>query len=161
MIATAALRSDEVSTEVAADPDRVWALIADVTQMGRWSSVCRRCEWTGGAVGPGVGVRFVGHNRRGPARWSRVCEIVACDQGHEFAFRTLFKGVPSTCWRYRLERTPTGTLIVESYEMISMPRWVQLLSRVPGMKTKAKRDTRRDITSTLERIRAAAERADP
>jgi uncharacterized protein YndB with AHSA1/START domain len=161
MTATGALRTDEVSTLVVADPERVWALIADVTQMGRWSPVCRRCEWTDGAVGPEVGVRFVGHNRQGPARWSRVCEITACDPGREFAFRTLFKGVPSTCWRYRLERTPTGTLVAESYEMLSMPRWVRLLSRVPGMRRKSQRDTRRNMTSTLEGLRAAAERADP
>jgi Polyketide cyclase / dehydrase and lipid transport len=98
---------DEVAIEVAVAPERLWGLIADVTRMGEWSPECRRCEWTEGAVGPEVDARFIGHNRQGLLRWSRVCEITASDPGREFAFRTLFKGAESTRWRYRFEPTPT------------------------------------------------------
>jgi hypothetical protein len=149
---------DEAAVEVAASPERLWGLIADVTQMGEWSPVCRRCEWTDGAVGPEVGARFIGHNRQGLARWSRICEITTNDPGREFAFRTFFKGAESTCWRYRLEPTPTGTRVAESYQVVSMPRWVQLLHHVPGMHAKARRDALDNMTRTLEHLRVAAEK---
>src|ERR1700675_2067194 len=102
---------DEATIEVAVAPDRLWGLIADVTRMGEWSPECRRCEWADGAVGPEAGARFIGHNRQGLLRWSRVCEITASDPGREFAFRTFFKGAESTRWRYRFEPTPTGTMV--------------------------------------------------
>jgi hypothetical protein len=149
---------DEAAIEVAAAPDRLWGLIADVTQMGKWSPVCRRYEWTHSAVGPEVGARFIGHNRQGPVRWSRVCEITTSDQGREFAFHTLFQGAEATRWRYRFDATPAGTRVTESYEVVSIPRWVQLLHRLPGMQAKARRDALDNMTRTLERLRTAAQK---
>jgi len=148
---------DETAIEMTASPEHVWGLLADVTRMGEWSPG-NRCEWTDGAVGPEVGARFVGHNRQGIVRWSRVCEVTASDPGRDFAFRTFFKGAESTRWRYQLEPTPAGTLVTESYEVVAMPRWVQLLHHVPGMHAKARRDARSNMTSTLARLRSAAER---
>jgi Polyketide cyclase / dehydrase and lipid transport len=149
---------DETAIEMAAAPERVWSLLADVTRMGEWSPVCHRCEWIDGAVGPKIGARFVGHNRQGIVRWSRVCEVTASDPGRDFAFRTFFKGAESTRWRYQLEPTPTGTRVTESYEVVVMPRWVQLLHHVPGMHANARRGARSSMTSTLARIRSTAER---
>jgi uncharacterized protein YndB with AHSA1/START domain len=150
--------SDEVAIEVAAPPERLWRLVADVTRMGGWSPVCRRCDWIDGFTGAEVGARFRGHNRQGPVRWSRVCEVTTSDPGREFAFRTIFKGAESTRWRYRFDPTPAGTRVTESYEAVSIPGWVQLLQRVPGMHAKARRDGRRNMTRTLERLRIAAEK---
>lgn len=150
--------SDDTAIKVAAAPERVWGLLADVTRMGEWSPVCNRCEWADGAVGPEVGARFVGHNRQGIVRWSRTCEVTASDPGRDFAFRTFFEGVESTRWRYQLEPASTGTLVTESYEVVSMPRWVQLLHHVPGMHAKSRRDARSNMATTLECLRIAAER---
>lgn len=149
---------DEAAIEIDAGPERLWELIADVTRMGEWSPVCRRCEWTDGFAQADVGARFIGHNRQGLARWSRLCEVTVSDPGRELGFRTLFNGREATRWSYRLEPTPTGTRVVESYEVVSMPRWVQLLHRVPGMPAKARRDGVRNMTHTLQRLRSAAER---
>lgn len=149
---------DEAAIEMPVGPERLWSLVADVTHMGRWSPVCRDCEWTDGAIGPAVGARFVGHNRQGLLRWSRVCEITTSDPGREFAFRTLFKGAESTRWRYCFEPTPTGTSVTESYEVVSMPRSLQLLHHLPGMHIKARRDALSNMTRTLERLRIAAEK---
>jgi hypothetical protein len=149
---------DKATLDIAAGPDQVWELIADVTRMGEWSPVCRRCEWTDGSDRAAVGARFTGHNRQGPARWSRPCEVTVSDPGRQFSFRTLFKGEEATRWHYRLESAATGTTVVESYEVVAMPRWVQLLHRLPGMHAKARRDGVRNMTHTLQRLRAEAER---
>jgi hypothetical protein len=148
---------NEVSSESASSPERLWSLVADVTRMGSWSPECRSCEWSGDATGPEVGARFVGHSRRGPVRFSRTCEVMASDPGREFAFRTLFRGRESVRWRYRFEPTTAGARVSESFEVISMPPWVRLLHRIPGMRAKARQGATRGMTTTLERLLAVAE----
>ena len=81
------------------------------------------------------------------------------DPGRELSFRTLFKAQESTRWRYCLESTATGTRVVESYEVVAMPWFVQLLHRLPGMHAKRRRDGVRSMTDTLQRLRAEAERS--
>ena len=149
---------DEVAIEIDASPEHLWALVTDVTRMGEWSPVCRRCEWTDRSMRAGVGARFVGHNRQGPVRWSRRCQVTVSDPGREFAFHTLFKGRESTRWRYHLEPSPNATRVVESYEVVSLPRWVQLVHRIPGMHARARRDGVRNMSQTLQRLRSAAEK---
>ncbi|NBF00614.1 MULTISPECIES: SRPBCC family protein, partial [unclassified Nonomuraea] len=77
---------ESVQVHIRAEPRAVWNLIADVTRMGEWSPVCRRCAWIAPATGPAAGARFVGHNRMAGLRWSRECEVVVCEPGTEFAF---------------------------------------------------------------------------
>ncbi len=148
---------DEVTRQIAATPETVWSLVADATRMAEWSPVITRCEWIGDASGPEVGVRFVGHNRQAGARWSRECVITACDPGRELAFETLFRGAPSTRWRYRFEPSDAGTRVTESYEVVSMPMWVRALRKIPGMVERSRRDARQGMEVTLERIGAIAE----
>ena len=152
-----ALWSDSASVEIAAPPEAVWELVADVTRMGEWSPVCHRCEWTGGARGPEIGARFVGHNRLRGARWSRECEVTAAEPGREFAFRTLFRGRESTRWRYRFEPVDGGTRVTESYEAVSLPPWLKVLYLLPGSRGQALRDGRRNMSESLRRLKAGAE----
>jgi len=153
----AAMMQDEVTRQIAATPEQVWSLVADVTRMDQWSPVIVRCEWIGDASGPEVGARFVGHNRQSGARWSRECVITASDPGRELAFETLFRGAPSTRWRYRFEPAGDGTMVTESYEIVSMPTWVRAVRRLPGMVERSRRDARKGMESTLERIGEVAE----
>ncbi|MBY8869362.1 SRPBCC family protein [Streptomyces sennicomposti] len=61
---------------VAADPARVWKIVADVEAMTRWSPELERVEWCDGATGPAVGVRYAGHNRHPlNGEWRTVSEI--------------------------------------------------------------------------------------
>ena len=48
--------------------------------------------------------------------------------------------------------------MTESYEVVSMPRSLQLLHHLPGMHAKARRDALSNMTRTLERLRLAAEK---
>ncbi len=152
------MMADQVSRQIAATPEKVWALVADAPRMAEWSPVLVGCEWIGGASGPEVGARFVGHNRQSGMRWSRECVVIACDPGREFAFQTFFKGAPSTHWRYLFEPSGDGTKVTESYEIVSMPRYVRAVRKIPGMIEKGANDTRAGMALTLERIAAIAER---
>ena len=150
--------SDEVTIEVAATPERVWSLVSDVTRMGEWSPLCTRCEWLGESTEPQVGNRFIGFNRQSGVRSSRECIITASDPGREFAFNTLFRGNVSNRWRYRFESILGGTRVVESYEVLVMPRWVRAIRCLPGMVGRSRRDARHGMQVTLNRLKETAER---
>ena len=47
------MADDEVTRQIAATPEKVWSLVADVTRMDQWSPVIARCEWLGDCVGTG------------------------------------------------------------------------------------------------------------
>jgi len=147
----------EVQIYVDAAPRRVWELVADVTRMGEWSPICRRCEWMDGVTGPAVGARFVGHNRQSGLRWSRECEITSCVPGGEFGFKTFVKGREATSWLYRFAPHGWGTQVTESYEIVSMPLWVKAAYLIPWSRAKARRDGRKGMEITLRRIKRAAE----
>ena len=55
---------DEVTVHMNATPEEVWALVSDVTQIGRYSPETFEGEWLDGATGPAVGARFRGHVKR-------------------------------------------------------------------------------------------------
>jgi len=78
---------DAVSIDIAAPPEDVYTLVADITRMGDWSPECRQCTWTGGATGPAAGARFKAPNqgRRGPS-WFNKPTVTTAEPGREFAF---------------------------------------------------------------------------
>lgn len=152
------LMQDTVEVTIDAPPERVWSLVTDITRMGEWSPVCTGGEWLDEPSTPVVGARFVGHSRQAGARWSRECVVTSAEPGREFSFHTIFRGHEATRWRYCFEQTTGGTRVVESYEVLVMPRWVRAFRRVPGMTNKSQRDTRRAMVVTLERLKGTAER---
>ena len=153
------LRHDSVSVEIAAPPDAVYGLVADITRMGEWSPECVSCVWTGGATGPAVGARFKARNKagRGPA-WFNTPVVTAAEPGREFAFNRSGPGVGSYTWRYEIEPTPTGSRLTESYTaerpLPKMMAW--LTDRWTGSPDR-NADLREGMTTTLTRIKAAAE----
>ena len=150
---------DSVSTEIAAAPEAVYALVSDITRMGEWSPECFSCRWAKGATGPAVGARFRARNRggRGPA-WFNTPTVVAADPGREFAFNRNGPGIGSYTWRYTFEPTATGTLVTESYDaerpLGSAMTWVT--QKWTGSSDRDA-DLRRGMTTTLARLKAAAE----
>src|SRR5215218_3294181 len=108
---------DEVSIEIAAAPEDVYALVSDITRMGEWSPECVKCTWTKGATGPAVGARFRAWNKggRGPA-WTNSPTVVVAEVGREFAFNRQGPGIGSYTWRYVFDATATGTRLTESFD---------------------------------------------
>ena len=66
-----------VTVSMAAPADKIWNLIADVRNTGRFSPEVMEAEWVGPATGPALGARFRGHvkrNQKGPTYWA-TCVI--------------------------------------------------------------------------------------
>jgi len=148
---------DEVSIDISAPPERVWPLITDVTQMGRWSPECRSCSWLGGAAGPAVGAQFKGRNKRGLVRWSTISTVVTADAPEHFAFEVNDSGMR---WGYRLARTGTGTRVEEYREKFGpQPWWVRLAYATKLLGRDPDAIVRRGMSETLDRLKAGAEAA--
>jgi hypothetical protein len=150
-----------VTVHMAAAPEAVWGLVSDITNTGKFSPETFEAEWLDGATGPAVGTRFRGHvkrNGRGPTYWT-VCEVIGCDPGREFAFAVLGPGDRKVnTWRYQFEPSGDGTDVTESFELTpTMPlkAYWAVAGRARG------RTNERGMQATLERIKAAAEGAEP
>src|SRR5437764_10425127 len=144
----------EASVRIAAPPETVYDVIADVTRMGERSPECYRVEWLGDAAGPQVGARFRGHNRIGPIRWATTCVITTAEPGREFGFTVMSgKGREETQWRYVIDGDESGSTVTESYRFL----WCPWASRVAELPFPRDRQLRRGIRETLAAIKAAAE----
>lgn len=135
---------------VDAAPEQVWEVLTDVTRIGEWSHECHRAEWIDGATGPAVGARFRGRNRAGVVRWGRPCEIAELEPVRRLVYRT-DGGLVGDCteWAFDLEPVAGGTRIVQSFRILSLPRWAEVVicHLVP-----AHQDRSSGLTSDLERL---------
>jgi uncharacterized protein YndB with AHSA1/START domain len=143
------------SIDIAAPPETVYDLVADITRMGEWSPECYRGEWLDGATAAAPGARFRGYNRRSGYHWERTAVVDVADRGREFAFTTVNDGTGrhETRWRYTMEPSPAGTVLTEAFEFL----WCSLANRALEMFIPRGRQMSRGIQQTLTRVKHAAE----
>jgi hypothetical protein len=144
------------TVSMAAPADKIWDLIADVRNTGRFSPEVFEAEWLGGATGPALGARFRGHvkrNEMGPVYWT-TCRVTACEPGREFGFDVLVGDTAANTWHYRLTPVDGGTEVTESFRMPDS-LFTKLFS-VLGGQLRQRRNVR-DMRTTLERIKAVVE----
>ena len=98
---------------IAARPELVWDLVADVTRVGGWSPECIRAAWLGEPARPQPGARFTGHNRfPNGFEYEVTCMVTEADRPRAFAWMVLDDNDdpahPSSTWRYRIDPLPGG-----------------------------------------------------
>ena len=149
-----------VTVHMAASPEKVWELVSDVTNTGRFSPETFECVWSDGSSEPRVGARFRGHVKRngiGPVYWTN-CTVTACEPGREFAFGVVTpKGVVVNTWSYRFEPAGDGTDVTESFESTPSPG-LRFYWNVLGW-ARGPHNVN-DMRTTLERIKAVVEAPD-
>lgn len=147
-----------VSRRMAASPQKVWALISDVTRMGEWSPESTGGKWLGNPKGPEVGARFVGQNRNGKRRWATLCQVTDCVPGSRFGFHVGVGPLKIATWAYDIETTTDGGCIVTestvNLENKVIAKFGDLLTNV---KDRAEHN-RAGMEVTLSRLAEAAER---
>ena len=145
---------------VGVPPERLHAMVADVTRIPEWSPETVRTSWTGGATEARPGARFKGQNRFGRLRWSTTVEVEACEPGRELAFSTIVMGRPHTRWRYRFEPVDGGTEVTESYETVNELR--QPVRAIVDLVFRRHEEWMpENLRRSLERLKAVAERPAP
>jgi uncharacterized protein YndB with AHSA1/START domain len=148
-------------TRIDASPAAVYALISDVTQMGRWSPETSSCRWLGGADRPAVGARFRGTNRLGWRRWSTTCTVTAAEPGRRFAFEVRSGPLAVATWSYELTGDDGATIAREHWCERRAPWFRRLTGLLLGVPDRTEHN-RAGMRATLAALRAAAEAgADP
>jgi len=146
-----------VTVHMSAPADKIWELIAEVRNTGKFSPEVFEAEWLDGADGPALGAKFRGHVRRneiGPVYWTN-CRVTACEPGREFGFAVLGPGDQAiNNWRYRLTPRGDGVDVTESFRMNNaLP--VRVFWIFAGY-LRGRRNVR-DMRTTLERIKKVVE----
>jgi uncharacterized protein YndB with AHSA1/START domain len=147
---------DSVTVHMNAPAEKIWDLVSDVTQIGRFSPETFEAEWLEGATGPAVGAKFRGHvkrNQKGPTYWT-TCTVLASEPGKEFTFGVGPSDKPLNVWSYTMEPSGDGTDVTESFTL-SPTVWLRCYWAVLGW---ARGKTNRNgMRTTLERVKAAVE----
>lgn len=147
-----------VSRKVAASPERVWELIADLPRMGEWSGENTGGKWTHGSTEAVPGARFRGSNRNGWHRWSTDVTVVEATPGERLSFDVELLGFVSIArWTYEIEATGDGASVVTERWADRRPGWfvpIGNLATGVGDRTEHNRAT---MTRTLDRLAATAE----
>ena len=146
----------EVTREIAASPEAVYAAISDVTRMGEWSEECHACQWHDGFDGPEVGATFDGHNRNGEHEWTTQAKVVEADPGRAFAFECSMMDFHFSTWGYRIEPTDAGCRVTEWSEDLRPESALEFSRKMSGVDDRAERN-RQTMSTTLERLAAAVE----
>jgi hypothetical protein len=148
----------EATETIAADAHTLYALVSDLSQMGRWSPEAVGGKWIKGAAGPTVGAKFHGNNKSGWRRWSTTAEITEAEPGKRFAFHVSSAGVPVADWSYDFASVGDSTIVVENWTDLR-PGWLDRLSKpVMGVPDRAVHN-QRNMALTLTALKQAVEGA--
>jgi hypothetical protein len=149
------LMQGAVTVHMAAPAEKIWDLVADIRNTGKFSPETFDAEWLDGATGPALGAKFRGHVKRneiGPIYWT-TCRVTACEPGSEFGFAVLLGNRAVNTWHYRFAPNAAGTDVTESFK-VPMPRLLRATSFLGFLR---KRRNMRDMRTTLERIKDVVE----
>ena len=146
----------EISRDIAASPDAVYAAISDVTRMGEWSEECHACDWHDGFDGPVVGAPFDGHNRHGEHQWTTQGKVIEAESGRAFAFECSMFDFHFSTWGYRIEPTATGCRVTEWSEDLRPESAMEFSKQTSGIDDRDARN-RQTMSGTLARVAAAVE----
>ena len=154
------LDHDSVSLHMAAPPDTIYALVADVTRTPEFSPEIVECTWLDGATGPAVGARFKGRNKM-PNRpaFSNKPVVTVVEPGRTFAFDRTEPFGGTVEWRYEFEPDADGTLVTESYTVTKpVSRFGWFIIGTLFARKDRQTDLHNGMEQTLERLREVAER---
>jgi uncharacterized protein YndB with AHSA1/START domain len=153
------LTRDTVSLHMDASPDKVYALVSDVTRTPEFSPEILECTWLDGATGPAVGARFKARNKvaNRPA-WFNKPVVTVVEPGRRFSFARTEAFAGTVEWTYTFEPDGDGTLVTESYDVTRQlhPIGWFIIGVLFGRKNRQD-DLRSGMEQTLERLRAGAE----
>lgn len=151
----------EVSREVAASPEVVFAAITDITRMGEWSPECVQAEWAEGFSKAEVGARFIGHNKNGDKTWTIESTIFEFVENERFFFECMSGRVPGFVfakWGYSIEPTQSGCTITEYWQDLRADYMLEPSAQISGVADRVSHN-RAGMEATLNRLGAAVEGA--
>jgi uncharacterized protein YndB with AHSA1/START domain len=101
------------SVQIAASPERVWALVSDVRRMPDWSPQVDSTRLRSGFDHVALGTQFTNRNSDGDLVWTTHAEVVRFEPGREIAFRIEENWV---IWSFTVAPGQAGTQLVQRRE---------------------------------------------
>jgi uncharacterized membrane protein len=153
----------EVRVWISASPARVWELVSDIELMPALSSELQSVEWLDGANEPVAGARFTGRSKHEAlGEWETTSQVVELEPERLFGWAVGDPAAPAALWRFQLKPKDGGTELSEWVQTGPGPSGLLVaIDRMPDKEQKIvfvrMREFERNITVTLERIRALAE----
>lgn len=149
-------RNLEATIDIAAPPEQVWAVVADLRRMPEFSPQCIRMFVIGGEIG--VGARTINLNRDGWKRWPTSSKVVRYEPNKAIAFRVVENHVT---WSYELTATETGTTLTERRDVSEGVTTFSRKAIAVGLGGEGPFETKLEqgMSTTLSRIKAAVEGA--
>jgi carbon monoxide dehydrogenase subunit G len=151
------------SITVAAPPEKVYAIVSDVTRIGELSPVCKSATWDDGGQAGKEGAWFTGHNVISDFSWDTHCKVVVAAPGREFTYVNHGPAGETELvqWGFMLEPERDGTKVTETWQVLpSYPEFVRagnpdvdVKARIDGMQQMA----REGIKETLANLKKVAE----
>lgn len=132
------LDRDERSAVLPAPPERLWAVVADVTRTPEFSPEVSACRWLDGVREPTVGARFEATNSVGGKSWKNRPVVTRAEPGREFAFERTEPLAGTVAWRWTFTPVDGGTLATVAYEVtrpITRAGWF-VIERIFGGKNR-------------------------
>ena len=148
---------------ISAPATRVWELVSDIELMPALSSELQSVEWLDGANEPVAGARFTGRSKHEAlGEWETTSQVVEFEPERLFGWAVGDPAAPAALWRFQLKPKDGGTELSEWVQMGPGPSGLSFaIDRMPDKEQKIvfvrMRESERNITVTLERIRALAE----
>lgn len=95
----------EVTSEIAATPAVVWALVSDIRLPSRFSTEVSGADWIEGHEGPALDARFVGHSAHDAiGEWTTTCVVTGYEVERLFEWSVLgTENNVSSIWRYTID----------------------------------------------------------
>ena len=146
----------EVSRDIAASPEAVFAAITDITRMGEWSPETRRAEWNEGFDRAEVGAQYTGHNQNGDKEWSIMATIVELMPCERFFFDCSSRDFVFAKWGYAIEPTATGCRVTEYAQDLRPEASKARGESISGVADRVTHNLA-GMEATLERLAAALE----
>ncbi|MGY1945040.1 SRPBCC family protein [Nocardia asiatica] len=143
----------EATIDIAAPPQRVWAVVADLKRMPEFSPQCVRMTALGALK---AGTWTINFNRDGKKYWPTTGRIVRVEPNRAFAFRI---NENRTVWSYTLEPTESGTRLIERRDVPNGTSWFsrKAIDAVLGGEASFEEALVRGMNETLGKIKKAVE----
>jgi ribosome-associated toxin RatA of RatAB toxin-antitoxin module len=146
------------TVDVAASPEAVYALVADITRMGEFSPVCKSAQWLDDDH-----TTFIGDNVLPDMQWSTTCRVDVAEPAKEFTFTNL--GMDGSRelvrWSYTFAPAGGGSTVTEHWEVLPgyADFWASVApdSNVEDYLDSVVERTHAGMAETLANIKAAAE----
>lgn len=143
----------EATIDIAAPPDRVWAVVSNLKRMPEFSPQCVRMLPLGT---PKAGTWVLNLNTDGKKYWPTTARIVRYEPNQAFAFKI---NENRSIWSYTLEPTEHGTRLIERRDVPNGTSWFsrKSIDAALGGEVPFEEALVRGMNETLGKIKTAVE----